>query len=155
MSMLASSSLSLAFVLATFVAQNVPPELRRNQQRGFDPVLPEIIRPAVERASKAELDPKRGAGNAVEILKAERKKFQGAQDIQLAIDVRVAATMLRSRFATNEKVTEPERLQQALSTFSKLDMSEPGLKEWTERAIALLPEVKAELSKPKASSRSL
>lgn len=136
--------LTTATVLALGLAltgQNLPPELRKRDAVKFDPVLPDAMRPAVVEASKAELDAKRGVGNAVQILKAERRKFAGDRLMEMALDLRIAASVLRARFSNNNKVETQVALQQALSTYSKLDLTEPGLNEWLNRTIAATAEV--------------
>lgn len=100
----------------------------------LDPTLPDDVRPVVEQAIKAELDPKRGSGNAVEVLKAEKGK-QTDPAKQLSIDLRMAAIALRRRFLTDERFPVPVRWEQALSTFARLDLSEPGVKEWIDEAL--------------------
>lgn len=104
------------------------------QQPKIDPTLPEDLRPVVERAVEAELDPKRGAGNAVEVLRLERKKHQD-QRHQLALDLRNAATTLRQRFITVDEYPVPIRYEQALSTFSRLELTEPGIEAWIDKAL--------------------
>jgi hypothetical protein len=101
------------------------------QQPQIDPTLPEELRPMAEKAAEAELDPKRGTGNAMEILKAEQPKYTD-QMRQLAIQLRMAALVLRKRFVSAEEFPVPIRWEQALSTFARLDLSEPGLKEWID-----------------------
>src|SRR5688500_12538865 len=100
----------------------------------LDPTLPDDVRPIVEQAVKAELDPKRGSGNAVEILKAEKTKFNDPAK-GLSIDLRMAAIDLRRRFLTDERFPVPIRWEQALSTFARLELSEPGVKEWIDEAL--------------------
>jgi hypothetical protein len=112
-----------------------------------DPYLPEGARAAVERASAAELDPKRGVSNAVETLKSERAKMQNQTREAAALELRVAGTVLRGKFMTSREFEEPARYQQALSTFSRLDLAEPGLRTWIDRTIALHPEAKKQLAK--------
>jgi hypothetical protein len=126
---------------------NLPAELRKTGSGGYDPALPEALRATVTQASEAELDPKRGPGNAMEILSAERAKHPGEQAIEQAIDLRKAATMLRSRFIHNPKVDEATRWEQALSTFSKLDVTEPGLSYWIQQTLEHKPEAQKQLGK--------
>jgi hypothetical protein len=134
-----STPLALALAL-TFAAQPLPPELRVKERPTYDPVLPDALRPVVEQASAAELDPKRGAGNAVALLRAERAKHTGAPQALQAIDVRVAATLLRQGFLGQQRGTPAEKAVLALSTFSKLEAREPGFAAWLDRAIAAQPE---------------
>lgn len=139
---------ALVLVAAALIGQGaptVPPELRRSSgqtARTVDPALPATIRDAVEQASAAELDPKRGAGNAIEILKARRALLTETPD-KLQVDLRVAGVLLRSRFLNDAESPANERPARALSTFSRLDLSEPGLGAWLDRAIdGALPAVK-------------
>lgn len=104
------------------------------QQPKIDPTLPKELRPIVEQAIEAELDPKRGTGNAVEVLRQERKKWKD-QRHQLSLDLRNAAIVLRRRFITIGEYPVPIRYEQALSTFSRLELTEPGIGEWIERAL--------------------
>lgn len=145
------SATLLFLVLAT---QNLPPELR-TQRTVIDPVLPEVLRPAVAQASEAELDPKRGTGNAIEILKAERKKREADPLLATPLDLRIAATVLRARFSTNVKVAEPARFEQALSTFSRLDLTEPGFAAWLQKALEKHSELDAKYKGPKGTARTI
>lgn len=121
----------------------IPPELRASQPPTIDPSLPPQIRAAVEVASAAELDPKRGPGNAMEILRARRNEVTEVP-FKLQLDLRVAGVMLRSRFMNDAKLPPHERAARALSTFSRLDLTEPGLGVWVKRAIeGAEPAVKA------------
>jgi hypothetical protein len=130
------------------LAQPLPAELNSNQERrGFDPVLPATIAPAVARAVEAELDAKRGTQNAVEILKAEQRRISGDRDLELSLNVRLAAAVLRARFSSNDKVEKAVGLQQALSTYAKLDVSDPGLAAWIERAVEATPAAKEAFAK--------
>ncbi len=116
-------------LLLLVLGQPTPPKPMQ-----IDPTLPEDLRPLAEKVIAAEIDPKRGTGNAVEILKAERTKYTD-QRHQLAIDLRTAAVVLRRRFITVDRFPEPIRWEQALSTFARLDLSEPGLKEWIDASL--------------------
>lgn len=130
------------------LAQPLPAELSSNRERrGFDPVLPAAIAPAVARAVEAELDTKRGTQNAVEILKAEQRRISGDRDLELSLNVRLAAAVLRARFSSNDKVDKGVGLQQALSTYAKLDVSDPGLSAWIERAVEATPAAKEAFAK--------
>ena len=108
--------------------------LAQTEQMKIDPTLPEDLRPMAKQVIEAEMDPKRGTGNAVEILKAERAKYQD-QRHQLAIDLRMAAVVLRRRFISVDQFPVPIRWEQALSTFARLELSEPGVKEWINEAL--------------------
>lgn len=138
---MSASALLLTMALGA-VGQSVPPELRTNQPRTIDPLLTAELRPAVEKASAAELDPRRGPGNAMEILKARRAELPELAS-KLQLDLRVAGVMLRSRFFNEPKLPAHERAARALSTYSRLDLTEPGLGPWLDRAIeGARPEVK-------------
>lgn len=115
--------------------------------KGLDPFLPVSLEGAVRSASDAELDPKRGPGNALEILKAEKEKRKTSPEEALSLDLRIAATTLRSRFLSSGEFGEPERHIQALSTFSRLDLEEPGLSRWLEKALDKNPEARRKLGK--------
>jgi hypothetical protein len=139
----------LISVLLLLSTQAPPPELQARQRTGIDPALPLELRPMVEKASAAELDPKRGTGNALEILKAEKPRFSGLPETSIALDLRIAATVLRSKFLQNQAAPEPVRYSQALSTYSKLDLSEPGLGSWIDRTIDHTPAVKEKIGDKK------
>ena len=125
--------IALALVL---IAQTLPPELAVKSRPGYDPALPPELRAVVEKAVAAELDKTRGPGNAVDALRLERSKYERAPLLQLAIDLRIAATVLRQQFLANSKVSEEDRYAQALSTYSRLDLTDPGLDTWFDRAVA-------------------
>jgi hypothetical protein len=119
----------------SLVGQSIPPELRVAQPRTIDPALPSMLRVAVEQASSAELDAKRGPGNAVELLKAARDQ-QTDVPLKLQLDLRIAGVLLRARFSQDPKQPPTTRVARALSTYSRLDLTEPGLGEWIKRAVA-------------------
>jgi hypothetical protein len=113
-------------------------------QKAIDPGLFEDIRPIVERAVEAELDPKRGHGNAVEILRAERRKgYDEART--MALTLRESAIVLRALFVAKKDVTPAIGHEQALSTFSRLDLSDPGVREWIEKTLAVHDEARARI----------
>lgn len=118
--------------LALSLLGQAPPPLAQSTR--VDAYLPSAVRPAVEEAAKAELDPKRGSGNAIEILRAERAKYAKDPAMALALDLRVAGTILRTRFMSDDGASVPLRIENAVSTFSRLDLAEPGLSKWLERA---------------------
>lgn len=112
----------------------------------IDPYLPPSLRATVADASAAELDPKRGANNALGIL--ERAKDGAAPGAEAqALDLRIAATSLRSRFLTAEQFPRSRRYEQALSTFARLDLAEPGLAAWLDRTLAESPATAKKLGK--------
>lgn len=127
-------------VLALLAAVGAQPALR-------DPYLPDSVREVVEKASAAELDPKRGTTNAIEALKSERKKYADGSREAAALDLRVAGTILRTKFNVSQEFKEEIRPVQALSTYSRLDLWEPGLKVWLDRAFDKNPEIKKKLAK--------
>jgi hypothetical protein len=113
----------------------------------IDPFLPDALRPAVEEAVSAELDAKRGPENALEILKAKKNTVSGDEALSLSLDLRIAAVSLRSRFLQATQFSEDARYVQALSTFSRLDLGEPGLSRWLDLALDRNPEAKRKLGK--------
>lgn len=135
-------------VVALSVGQApLPPELRQKQDstRQIDPFLPDAVRGAVSRAVEAELDSKRGPGNARQILEAELAKYRGDRLIEMALNLRKAATVLRSKFRNNDLVKDGERYQQALSTYSKLDITDPGLRDWLDLTLKHNPDAAKQL----------
>jgi hypothetical protein len=112
-----------------------------------DTYLPENVRDVVQRAHEAEVDPKRGPRNAIELLKSERAKYANDERATSALDLRVAGTILREKFISSDEFPEPERYVQALSTYARLDLWEPGLKTWLDKTIAKNPESKKKLGK--------
>lgn len=115
----------------------------------LDPVLPEALREVVAQAAEAELDPKRGTANAHEILKAARTQHAASGELVLALDLRIAAAGVRAHFLTAPQFPAETRREQALSTFARLDLAEPGLKTWLEQAIAANAEAGKRLATPK------
>lgn len=143
------SVLTAWLAAAVLTAQALPPELAQKKQHAVDPALPPELRPAVERAIQAELDPKRGAGNAMEILQAEEARFAGDPDKAISCRLRYAGVVLRSKFVNNLSAPEDVRYLQALSTYSKMDVTDPGLAEWIDRTIKHVPAAKPLLDKKK------
>gem|GEM_PF-3235666 len=123
-------------------AQNLPPELKRSKRNSIDASLPEVLRPVVEKAAQAELDKKRGTGNALQILRAEREKYQDSPTTLTSLELRIAATVLRARFLQNKKAEASARTQHALSTFARLDLTEPGLPGWLNKTFKQFPAVR-------------
>lgn len=143
---MSAALLAIAALGASLVSQNLPPELRAKQRAALDPYLPAALADAVKAASDAEIDPKRGPGNAVELLRAERTKYAGDLRMEMAVDLRIAATVLRARFRNNHKVPPETRWAQALSTFSKLDVADPGFGWWVDRTVESWPGAEAKLA---------
>lgn len=110
---------------------------------GLDPSLPEALRPVVQAAAEAEVDPKRGPGNAQATLQSALQSYTTSQPEHLALRLRIAATYLRNSFLTTSKKAAPERYVEALSTFGRLDLTEPGLQHWIEQCLAHKPDARA------------
>lgn len=106
----------------------------RPQAAQLDPFLWEEVRSLVEQAWAAEQDPKRGPGNAETLLKNARVEFASDRH-RTALDLRRAATSLRQVFRTAQQFSEVQREAQALSTYSRLDLAEPGLATDLQRAL--------------------
>ncbi len=129
-------SVPLVLAVLTTLSGAAPPR---------DPYLPESLREVVEKAHQAEIDPKRGMANAIDQLKAERAKRPNSPRDLEAIDLRVAGTILRGKFVTSAEFPAPLRSVQAFSTYSRLDLWEPGLKYWLDRSLDENPEAKAKV----------
>lgn len=104
----------------------------------FDPILPEALRPVVQAAVAAELDPTRGPGNAIAILQDARAR--APREAHRAYDLRIAAIGLRRAFLTQKGVPEATRYEHALSTFSPFSLGEPGLADWLKKALEHHPD---------------
>jgi len=111
------------------------------QPTQIDPTLPERLRPVVERAIEAELDPKRGPNNASAILNAAMEEASPSD--RLSLRLRLAGVELRRLFLAKEGVPKALRHQQALTTFTRLDLTEPGLKAWRGKVLEASPDAKA------------
>ncbi|MBI2377717.1 MAG: hypothetical protein HYV07_27190 [Deltaproteobacteria bacterium] len=133
-------------LLLALAGQNLPPEFRQQKTLNVDPVLPSALASVAARAAEAELDPKRGAGNAAAILEAERANIPKDPAMSISLELRIAATKLRSSFMAENKSLD-YRTQKALSTFSKLDLREPALPGWLAKTLDANPEVAKRLSK--------
>ncbi|MEM1022864.1 MAG: hypothetical protein AAGD10_20640 [Myxococcota bacterium] len=105
----------------------------------IDPTLPERLRPVVERAIEAELDPRRGPNNGAAIL--QEAMAEAPPKDQLSLRLRLAGIELRRLFLSRSEVPGPVHYQQALTTFSRLDLTEPGLGPWRARVMEANPEV--------------
>jgi hypothetical protein len=123
------------------------PEARASE---LDPFLWASIAPAVKAAHEAEIDPKRGPENARQILKREKTRHDAAR-VRTALDLRIAATSLRERFLRAEGFPERMRKAQALSTYSRLDLAEPGL----ARALRAVLEARREAGEEVPASLSV
>lgn len=110
-----------------------------------DALLPDHLRPAIEAAAEAELDPKRGPGNAKEILERVQREVARSPRDQMSVQLRLAALELRRTFLAESKLERSGRHEQALSTYSRLDLTEPGFAEWLDRTLDHHPEVQASL----------
>ncbi len=107
------------------------------QRPPADPVLPESIRPIIERAVAAELDPTLGTANALRVIEKAQPRYARSSPEATALRLRRAAVALRGIFLTRPDFPEPSRYYQALSTFSRLDLTDPGFEPWMERTIAV------------------
>lgn len=115
-----------------------PSQLRprpQTQALELDPFLWEELEEVAARAWAAERDPKRGPGNALSLLDSARAK-QSSPRHQTALDLRKAAVALRQRFRTGDEFSEAQREAQALSTYSRLDLADPGLGPDLRRALS-------------------
>lgn len=122
---------SLALATLALALTQAPPTGDRSP---IDPFLwPAVLEP-VARAAEAERDPKRGPGNAMQIL-SEALEHVSSDRHRTALRLRLAGTALRQRFSASDKFPEPIRRAQALSTYSRLDLFEPGLKASLRAAI--------------------
>lgn len=101
----------------------------------IDPALPVEIRRDIEEVSAAELDPKRGPDTALARLAELQRIHQGDARLHAALQLRGAGVFLRKRFLAANQFPVAVRHQQALSTFTRLDLSEPGLGAWVERTL--------------------
>ena len=108
-----------------------------------DPILPDSVRPVVKAAIEAELDAKRGPGNALRIIEKAQTRHEEGTPEAVALRLRRAAIGLRRIFLTRPEFPETKRYEQALSTFAQLELTEPGLREWLERTLRNHPEAKA------------
>ena len=113
-----------------------------------DPFLTETFRPVIEKAVEAELDPKRGANNAMAIIESAQQKYPDTSAEFLTLNMRRAAIGLRRIFLTRNDFAVPLRYEQALSTFARLDLTDPGLKTWILKTIAHHEVAKAQFGKP-------
>lgn len=113
----------------------------------IDPALPDAVRPAVQSAIDAELDPKRGPSNAQAVLDAAMAKHQASNDLVLALRLRHAAIELRRILVRDDALPEPIRYEKAYTTFARLDLTDPGAKAWLERTLEHHPYAKKKLGK--------
>lgn len=116
----------------------------------IDPALPDEIRPTIEAAIEAELDDKRGPDNAMKVLEAGLQKYGKSAHHIMAIRLRTAGVFLRRRFLSDAKFPMPIRYEQALSTFSRLDLTEPGLTDWFQKTLKHHPEGKEKFGTKKS-----
>lgn len=127
------------------LAPGQPSPARTPGMAPIDPYLPQSLTKIVTDASEAELDPKRGPDNAVSILASERDRHPEGSREARALDLRIAAVKVRKRCLTSEEFAKPARLEQALSTYARLDLAEPGLRPHLDRALAVRPEAQKAL----------
>ncbi len=139
--------MSLFFtLLPALVIAQAPAPFERS---AVDPLLPDALRPIVEQAIDAELDPKRGPGNAISVFTEAMRAHAANDKYMLALRLRMAGVVLRKRFVEDRKFPESLRYEQVISTFSRLDLREPGLREWLDAAIAHHPPGKKRLDEAK------
>jgi len=113
----------------------------------IDVHLPDHLRAPITEAAEAELDPKRGPENARQILERARSEAARRPRDAMTLQLRIAALELRRTFLTESTLDEGQRYEQALATFSRLDLAEPGFAGWLERTLKRRPEVQANLQK--------
>ncbi len=101
-----------------------------------DPTLPASVRPVIADAIRAELDPRRGPGNALALLETALAKHPPGSRTFRALSQRKAAVALRRLFLTRDRLAAPARDGLALSTFALLELADPGLDAWLARAWA-------------------
>lgn len=117
-------------------ALTAAPPIALSTRGGIDPMLPDSLRPAVQAAAEAEADPKRGPGNAKRSLEEALKALPEGSPEHMSLRLRVAATYLRQNFLRRTNEREEKRYADALSTFTRLDLTEPGLARWVKLAAA-------------------
>lgn len=148
--MIPATLVSLALCAQPVPPGNLPPELRQSKNPiRIDPVIPSAIEEIVRRAALAEMDQKRGPGNAIQILEAGMTEHKGDPALHISLMLRRAAVGLRSAFLAEPNTPEAVKYQKALSTFSKLDIREPQLKAWLDRVIDKVPDAKKTLRSKK------
>lgn len=104
-------------------------------QNPIDPALPVEIRRDIEGVAAAELDPKRGPDTALARLAELQHLHEGNERLYGALRLRGAGVFLRKRFMAATQFPVDVRHQQALSTFTGLDLTEPGLAAWVEKTL--------------------
>lgn len=119
----------------------------------IDPALPVEIRHEIEKVAAAELDPKRGPDRALARLGELEQIHRDDPRLYAALQLRSAGVFLRKRFLRATRFPAPVRHQQALSTFSRLDLTEPGLSTWVERALDATRRDRTGEDKPPAERR--
>ncbi len=139
---------ALVSVLAALCVSQAPAPFERSP---VDPFLPDNLRPVVEQAVEAERDPKRGAGNAMSVLSEAMRTHGVDEKAIMTLRLRLAGIVLRKRFMDDTKFPEPMRYEQVMSTFSRLDLKEPGLKEWLQEALDHHPEGKKRMKAVKST----
>lgn len=128
---------ALSFLLPALVLAQAPAPFERSD---VDPFLPDTLRPVVELAIQAELDPKRGPGNAMAVLSEAMREHGDDDGALLTLRLRQAGVVLRKRFMEDRNFPEALRYEQAISTFTRLDLREPGLEQWLKAALQHHPE---------------
>jgi hypothetical protein len=97
-------------------------------------LLPDALFPAVSAASEAEWSHPKRFGEARAILLRERSRVASDPELLRVIDLRVAANILRSRSEATSSLASNDRWKDALFTFARLDLKEPGLDRWLQKA---------------------
>lgn len=138
--------MSAAALLATLVVAQAPTTFERS---AIDPFLPEALRDVVARADAAERDPKRGPGNALGIYDEAKRGFANDDRLLLALRLREAGVVLRKHFLESTQFPLVLRYEQVVSTYARLDITDPGLKAWLDRALDNHPEGRARIAKTK------
>lgn len=134
--------MSPSVLLAGLLVAQAPAPFERSP---IDPILPEALRATVERADAAERDPKRGPSNALAVYEEAKRAHAGDDRLLLALRLREAGVVLRRHFLESKQFPLVLRYEQAVSTFARLDLAEPGLKAWLDTALDNHPEGKARL----------
>ena len=124
--------MSPAALLAALVVTQAPAPFERS---AIDPFLPDALRQVVADADAAERDPKRGPGNALALYDEAKRAHGGDDALLLALRLREAGVVLRKHFLESTQFPLVLRYEQVVSTFARLDITDPGLRPWLDRAL--------------------